>query len=182
MGTSVSFEAMGITAIGPTKAHENEKRNPEKQKHKIKMKYNHEKDVVICSEEATLSKKSEYFDSDKQALFWIFNNPDACQKCGRQSECTESKSGYRNVKIDSRTSCQQKVLDNYKSKEGQKIYNKRSHVAETFQGDLKKNGNFQQFYRRGLEKVKIDSLLHDIVWNLRRIINIKGADITWNAT
>ena len=36
MGTSVSFEAMGITAIGPTKAHENEKRNPEKQKHKIK--------------------------------------------------------------------------------------------------------------------------------------------------
>lgn len=51
------------------------------------------------------------------------------------------------------------MLDRYLSENGQQLYQKRSHSAETYQGDLKQNGKFIHFLRRGLKKVKVDSTM-----------------------
>jgi len=175
MGTSVAFESMGVKAVAPTKEHEHQVRNPEKDK--MSFEYDEEKHELTCSEGNVLTQKERYFDSSKGTLIYKFSNEAACKNCLRLKKCTTSKEGYRTVKIDSRHSSQQRVLARYKSDEGQEIYKKRSHSAETFQGDLKKNGKFEMFDRRGLSKVRVDSIIHDIVWNLRRIINSRGAEV-----
>ena len=175
MGTSVAFESMGVKAIAPTKEHEHKSRNPEKDI--ISFEYNEEKHELTCSEGIVLIQKEKHLDSSKGTLFYKFSNKVGCKNCKRLRECTTSKYGYRTVKIDSRHPSQQRVLERYKSDEGQEIYKKRSHSAETFQGDLKKNGKYERFDRRGLSKVRVDSIIHDIVWNLRRIINSRSTEV-----
>jgi hypothetical protein len=122
--------------------------------------------------------KLQPLESEDDADINVYSNPAACAKCERLKDCTSSKEGYRTVKLDSRYPSQQRTLNRYLSEEGQAL-NKRSHSGETYQGDLKQNGRFLRFLRRGIERVKVDSRLHDIVWNLRRIINAKGSDIVW---
>ena len=51
--------------------------------------------------------------------------------------------------------------------------------SNVFQGDLKQNGKFIQLFRRGINKVSLDSTLHDISWNLRRIFNASGDKIVF---
>lgn len=179
LGTCVGFESLEVEVIAPTKEYENETRNPDDHKDKIKFDYDEKKQEVICSEGTVLYKKSHYLDERRGILFYIFNNIEACKRCRRIKECTTSKEGYRKVKIDSRSPVQKRALEIYKSKEGQKIYKKRSHAAETHQGDLIHNGKFDRFLRRGIGKVRIESQLNNIVWNLRRIFNTTGRNIIW---
>lgn len=179
MGTSTAFESMGVKSIAPTKEYENHSRHPEKCENIITFDYDEKKHEVTCSEGEILTEKRKSLDSSRGTLIYEFTNEDACKKCKRLRDCTTSKNGYRTVKIDSRHPCQQRVLDRYKSEEGKEIYKKRSHCAETFQGDLKQNGKFERFYRRGLPKVRVDSIMHDIVWNLRRIFNSRSLEMRW---
>lgn len=168
-GNAVQTEAMGIELIGPTKQHENDVRNPEKTKGKITFNYNESKNCVSCSEGKTLHYFEKYHDPKKGTIISSYRNIEACKSCSKRKNCTKSE--YREVKIDSRLPAQMRCLDRYKSEEGQELYKKRSHCAETFQGDLKQNGKFIQLFRRGNEKVQVDSIMHDIIWNLRRIFN-----------
>ena len=177
MGTCSWFKVLGVDVIAPTKQHENEVRHPKQDA--ITFDYNEDTHKVTCSEGATLFEYSALPDHQSGSMTYSFRNKDACKKCSRLSDCTTSKRKYRSVQIDSRYLIQKAVLERYKSDEGQKIYKKRSHVAETFQGDLKKNGKLERFQRRGKAKVKIESVLHDITWNLRRIFNSKGSELVW---
>lgn len=179
LGSCASFEAMGIDVISPTKQHENETRHPEKYEGKIKYQYKAEEHCVICSEGCVLGDKSRYVSEKKGTVFFKFWNKENCKRCERLSECTSNKKGYFEALVDSRQPSQQRVLDRYKSDKGQEIYKKRSHTAETYQGDLKRNGKFESFYRRGRSKVCLESILHDTVWNLRRIFNTTNYDIAW---
>ena len=177
MGTCSWFKVLGVDVIAPTKQHENEVRHPKQDA--ITFDYNEDTHKVTCSEGATLFEYSALPDHQSGSMTYSFRNKDVCKKCSRLSDCTTSKRKYRSVQIDSRYLIQKAVLERYKSYEGQKIYKKRSHVAETFQGDLKKNGKLERFQRRGKAKVKIESVLHDITWNLRRIFNSKGSELVW---
>ncbi|MCK4908141.1 MAG: transposase [Spirochaetes bacterium] len=179
-GTSVQFEAHGWELIAPTKQHENETRNKDKYRNAIKFEYDELAHCVNCSEGKSLDQFEKYYDSRHGTMMYTFFNKKACAGCKRIDECTRSKKGFKKIKIDSRTSSQQRVLNQYLSESGKKIYKKRSHVAETFQGDLKKNGNFHQLLRRSIDKVRIDSQFHDIVWNLRRIFNSTKGRIVWS--
>ena len=179
LGSCVSFKAMGVEVTSPTKQFENEKRNPEKYKNKISYQYNVEKHCVICSEGGVLTEKSRYECEKKGTVFYKFRNKEKCKCCERRPECTSNKKGYFEARVDSRQPYQQQVLDKFKSKEGQKVYKKRMHTAETYQGDLKQNGKYERFYKRGVPKVYIESILHDAVWNLRRIFNATGSNIAW---
>ena len=167
------YSKMDVQFISPTKQHESETRNPEKYKDAISFEYDRKKKLIICSEGAELKKEEEYFESKSNTKILRFWNKTACLNCLRKTECTKSKNGFRKVKIDVRSIYQEQVLAEYKSEQGQKLYKKRSHAGETFQGDLKQNGKFIQLFRRGINKVKVDSTFHDIIWNLRRIINTK---------
>jgi hypothetical protein len=177
LGTCAWFDTLGVEVIAPTKQHEHAERNPGE--NRITFDYDEKTHTVLCSEGFILTEKERYVDSQKGSLQFVFCNEQACKSCSRLGDCTSSKNNYRLLRLDSRNPLQKKVLERYKSKEGQKIYKKRSHVAETFQGDLKNNGKFDRFHRRGQQKVRIESILHDIVWNLRRIFNSKSTEIIW---
>ncbi len=178
-GVCVQFEAEGWKFIAPTKQHENEMRNKDEYKNRITFEYDESNHCVKCSEGKTLDESGKFYDSKRGTLIYTFHNEKACAGCNRINDCTKNKKGFRKVRIDSRTPSQQRVLDNYLDEEGKAIYKKRAHVAETFQGDLKKNGNFTQLLRRGIDKVRVDGIFHDITWNLRRIFNSRGYNIAW---
>ena len=179
LGSCVSFEAMGVEVISPTKQYENETRYPEKHEGKITYQYDDKKHCVICSEGAILTEQSRYESENKGTVFYKFWNKEKCKCCDRRPECTKNKKGYFEALVDARQPYQQRVLDRYKSKKGQELYKKRMHTAETYQGDLKQNGKFERFYKRGMPKVYLESILQDVVWNLRRIFNATGYEIVW---
>jgi transposase len=180
LGSCTSFKAMDVIVIAPTRQHENETRENETSDKKVSHHYNGETNSVVCSEGNVLTQKSQHVEAAKGTIFKKFWNIEACRKCARISECTKNKQGYFQARVDVRQPIQQEALSRYLSEEGKELYRKRSHVAETYQGDLKKNGNFDRFFRRGLKKVRIESLILDTVWNLRRIFNEKGMQIAWN--
>jgi len=172
----VEFEKQNIELIGPTRNYEEQKRNAEGN---VAMTYDETKHCVMCSEGAELQEKSRYFDSHKNTTLITFSNPSACKKCAKRDACVNKKIGHREVKIDIRRPAQDRVLNRYLSEKGQLLYKRRSHTAETPQGDLKKNGRFIQLLRRSVKKVRVDSIYHDAVWNLRRIFNTKGTSLVW---
>jgi len=177
----VEFEKQNIELIGPTRNYEEQKRNAEENAANDTMTYDETKHCVICPAGLELQEKSRYFDSHKNTTLITFSNPTACLTCARRNACVNGKTGYRQVKIDIRRPAQDRTLKRYLSEEGQSLYKRRSHTAETPQGDLKKNGRFIQLLRRGIRKTRVDSIYHDTVWNLRRIFNIKGASLVWCA-
>lgn len=172
------FEKAGITLIGPTQNSEHQSRvvNPDR----ITFEYNKDGNSVYCSEGQELPCIRSFHSSSLNTDINVFRNPEACRQCTRLNDCTKSKDEFRTVKLDARIDAQQRVLERYNSEHGQQLYKKRSHSAETYQGDMKQNGKFLRFLRRGIGKVGIDSVLQDIVWNLRRIITDKGSAIVWN--
>jgi transposase len=172
------FEQHQIILIGPSQNYEHSVRIRESQD--ITFRYNQEENSLMCSEGKILPCERSYYSKDEEATFNVFSNPEACAQCTRLKNCTKSKDGYRTVKLNEFYGAQQRVLARYLSENGQKLYKNRSHSAETYQGDLKQNGKFLRFLRRGIKKVKVDSVIHDIVWNLRRIFNSKGQAIVWN--
>ena len=177
--TCSDFEAKGAQLTGPTRDHEHKTRHPEKYVDAITMEYNESEHCVYCSEGTILYETEQYYDKHKRAIIITFSNKEACSHCHRLKDCTKSKQGYRRVKININKPAQDRTLKRYTSDRGQQLYKKRSHVAETFQGDLKKNGSFTQLFRRGLPKVRCDSIFHDIVWNLRRIVSAKEGKVVW---
>lgn len=179
MGNCVMFEALDVEFISPTKEYENEQRNPEEYKDKVRFQYDPEKNCVRCSEGNELKEEERYLDKRKCRVVMTFWNKEGCRDCERLKECTDSKDGFRKVKIDGRIEAQQKVLERYKSEEGQATYKIRQHTAEVYQADCKYNGKMTQFLRRGIKKVRVDCMIYDIAWNLRRIFSIKGNNVVW---
>ncbi len=178
LGSCMGLEVEGIKLISPTKQHESERKNPEKNKNKIKFEYKKKGNCVVCSEGNKLVFQSQSAKVRFGNRIIKFSNKEGCKYCKRKGECT--KQDYKEYSMDARSPLQQRAYNRYKSKEGQKLYKKRMHIAEVFQGDLKMNGNFNQLLRRGIEKAKTDLMLHDIIWNLRRIINATRGKIIWS--
>lgn len=175
-----SFEDAGIVLIGPTRNYEHEVRTSDTTVNQPRFTYDETNHCMRCSQGAILQEEERSYDRHKKTTIVVFGNEEACSRCSLLSECTSSANGYRRVKMDVRYPAQRRTLERYKSPEGQALYKKRSHTAETPQGDLKKNGRYLQLLRRGLKKVHVDSILQDIVWNLRRIINSTGGQIIWS--
>lgn len=177
MGSCISMEVEGVELISPTKEHENEKKEPEKHLGEIKFRYDERNNCVECSAGQKLMLRGESVKKRHGTKFLYFENEIACCDCKLKDQCTTSS--HRIVCIDVRSFIQEKVLNRYLSEEGKNIYKKRFHVAEVYQGDLYQNGKCMEVYRRGKEKVKVETILHDIIWNLRRIFNVMGEKIAW---
>jgi transposase len=173
------YEKQGAQLIGPTRKHEYEKRCDAEGRWTPRFEYDQRQHCVYCSQGARLHEEQRYRDNREDTTIVVFANPSACAECMKRSQCTSSKRGYRRVRIDMRCPYQQRCVQRYRSEAGQRLYRKRSHVGETPQGDLKHNGRFLRFLRRGLRKAHADSRLHDTVWNLRRIFNATGGNVAW---
>ena len=177
MGNCVQSESRNIELIGPTKQHENMVRNPEKQKEVTSFYYDENTNCVVCSEGKILKYCKRYHDWKRGTIISTYRNKKGRKDCNKKDKCTKGE--YRVVTIDSRLPVQNRALARYKSEEGKELYKKRSHASEVFQGDLKQNGKFLQLFRRGIDKVRIDSKFHDITWNLRRIFASCGNNLVF---
>jgi hypothetical protein len=174
-------EERGIALIGPTRADDYQEKRAAEGTTAVTFSYDAEKQCVECSCGTIFTEEDRYFDKYKKTTVIVFSNRKACQGCERLKQCTRNKKGYRQIKIDIRRPALQRVQQRYQSEEGKALYKKRSHTAETYQGDKRKNGSFVQLLRRGLEKVRVEALWQDTVWNLRRIFSAMQGRIAWGA-
>ncbi len=65
-----------------------------------------------------------------------YGKQEACLSYMKLMQYTKRKNKFRKVRFDMR------MLDACKSEEGQRLYKKKAHVGETFQGDLKKTDDY----------------------------------------
>lgn len=95
---------------------------------------------------------------------------ESCEGCPFKSACTKG-SGNRQIHFNRR-------LDGYRrqaykrltSDEGRKLCLQRSNACESVFGDLKHNQGVTRFRLRGLPKVKLESMLHSICYNVRKLL------------
>lgn len=174
-----AFEGKNIALVGPTRADDYQGKRAAEGTKAMTFSYDAEGQCVKCSCGATFIEEERSFDKYKKTTIVAYSDRKACQKCERLGQCTGNKKGYRQIRIDIRRPALQRVQQRYESEKGKALYKKRSHVAETYQGDKRKNGSFIQLMRRGLEKARVDALWQDVVWNLRRVFNAMEGRIAW---
>ncbi len=95
-----------------------------------------------------------------------------CEKCPYKKICCKGKDG--------RIVTQSEKLENYKEKakkllnspEGIRLRKRRGFEVETPFGDFKQNRKLRRFLLRGLKKVEIETGLHVIAYNLKKIAKL----------
>lgn len=124
-------------------------------------KYNKEKDVYICPNGAELYKTGI-----KRILY---TNPKACKNCPNREMCTSNKRGkilYINENEDI-------LKENIKRQsENMELYKTRQMIVEHVFGTVKRALGFTHLLLRGNEKVKGESFMHFLIYNMKRLLNI----------
>lgn len=98
----------------------------------------------------------------------VYKNATECQNCIHKSECTKAacREIIRNDKSAIKENAKKKLNENMET------YNKRQSLAEHPFGTMKRSLGFTSFLTRGINKVKIENLLHVLSYNFKRLINI----------
>lgn len=99
-----------------------------------------------------------------------YANPSACKDCSQKANCTTGE--YRMVQDRPFSEFSRKV--DRRTKEHMDTYHLRKQVAEHPFGTIKRACGFSYFLTTGTENVRTESLLHFLVYNMKRAINIVG--------
>jgi transposase len=134
--------------------------------------YDPEKNVCICP----LGQELNYYRTrkvDGAAKHLDYRNFAVCAKCPELGRCTTSKKGrtitrhadqdFLNM-VDART------------KANKELYKKRQMIVEHPFGTVKRVWGFSYFLTKGLASVRTEASLIFLGYNLRRVINIIGAE------
>ena len=106
--------------------------------------------------------------SEKWKGYINYANPAACRSCARRGNCTSGK--IRTI--------QDKPFEQYarevdrRTKQNLEMYQKRKQLVEHPWGTIKRALGFTYFLTRGTENVRTESLLHFLVYNVKRVINM----------
>lgn len=128
---------------------------------KSDFKYDGEKDVYVCPNGAELQRKG----IKKIA----YTNEKACKNCPHKEKCTQSKRGRkinRNENDEILKENVERQLDNME------IYKTRQKIVEHVFGTVKRALGFTHLLLRGNEKVKGESFMHFLIYNMKRVLNI----------
>ena len=138
---------------------------------KTQFRYDEVNDGYICPEGHLLKAYNHRKENAKYPGNKRYHNFGACNECGVKDKCSDSEKG-RTIQnrpfqryadeVDKRTN---EYLDMYK---------KRKQLVEHPFGTIKRAFGFSYFLTRGTESVRTESLLHFLVYNMRRAINIIG--------
>lgn len=130
--------------------------------------FNEDQNGYVCPLGALLvPTKQRATRSDKWKGYVNYANPTACRNCPQKEQCTSGK--YRTI--------QDKPFEQYarevdkRTKENLEMYRKRKQLAEHPWGTIKRAFGFSYFLTRGTESVRTESLLHFLVYNMKRAIN-----------
>lgn len=162
-------EVDNITPIVSKAVHS--KRTPKKEFSKEAFNYDEEKGGYTCPLGSLLLPcKQRANRSDKWKDYIHYANPAACRDCPKKDGCTSDK--YRKI--------QDKPFERYarevdkRTKGNMQIYNLRKQLVEHPFGTVKRAFGFSYFLTRGTESVRMESLLHFLVYNMKRAINQMG--------
>lgn len=106
-----------------------------------------------------------------------------CLDCECRNICLRKRKGkqkqnnttFRSISIYPEDELVKEMRHKLRTKDGEKVYQRRMATVEPVHGDMQKNRNFLQFLLRGLRKVNIEYCFLAIAHNLRKII-LHGAD------
>ena len=128
-------------------------------------KYDGVNDCYICPQGATLCKVSK--NDAKRKLY----RSKACKTCMHKVECTKSKRGrqithgeYQEVMMRA----DERLANNLK------LYKLRQMIVEHPFATIKRTLGYTHFLLCGIEKVKGEAVMHCLMYNLKRVLNIMG--------
>jgi transposase len=136
---------------------------------KVNFKYNEEKDVYICPQGHELSKPKR---RTGKIPIVRYQNRSACKGCHVKDQCTTHQ--HRTVIRKENDQFAEEV--DRRTKENMELYKKRKQLAEHPFGTIKRNFGFTYFLTRRTENVRTESLMHFLVYNMKRVINTVGVE------
>lgn len=137
---------------------------------RYRFSYDKDKDMYICPQGQKLYKAPSENNNQCRATDH-YTNPEACKICPVKQRCTPNARGrricrniYSNItdKIDEQT------------KANQDIFRKRKCLVEHVFGNVKRGFGFTHFLTRRLDSVGVESCMHFLTYNIKRVINILG--------
>lgn len=130
---------------------------------KHNFKYDKETDKYICPEGYCLSKVS-----NSKSIKTKYTNVVACHNCEKLKECTKQK--HRTIERGEFEDHSDTV--NNRAKEKSDILKERKAIVEHVFGDVKYNFGYYYFLTRRRKSVRVETFLHFLVYNFKRVINI----------
>lgn len=138
---------------------------------KSQFRYDEVNDGYVCPQGHLLKAYNPRKENGKYAGHKRYQNFAACRECRVKDKCSNSGKG-RTIQdrpfqryadeVDKRTT---EYIDMYK---------KRKQLVEHPFGTIKRALGFSYFLTRGTESVRTESLMHFLVYNMKRVINIIG--------
>lgn len=137
---------------------------------KSQFRYDEANDGYICPQGHLLKaynpRKNAKFPGHKR-----YQNFVACAGCNLRNKCSNSKKGRT---IQDRPFQRYADEVDKRTDEYHDMYKKRKQLVEHPFGTIKRAFGFSYFLTRGTESVRTESLLHFLVYNMKRAINIIG--------
>lgn len=127
--------------------------------------YDEENNLYICPAGVQLSPFRNRAEGPVR-----YANIKACKECSQKSDCTRGK--YRTIRVGVHERYS-RIVDK-RTKENMAIYKKRQMLVEHPFGTIKRALGFTYFLTRGTESVRAESLLHFLIYNIKRAINTVG--------
>lgn len=130
--------------------------------------YDESKDVYTCPAGKRLSYRT--FDKEKQArCYWT----EACRSCALKSQCTRGK-GPRKIKRPLGQAAADRMLQRVAA--NPQFVELRKQLVEHPFGTIKRQMGQDYFLTRGKEKVRGETSLTLLAYNLKRVIKLLGVD------
>jgi transposase len=138
---------------------------------KSQFKYDEENDGYICPQGHLLKAYNARKETSKYSGHKRYQNFAACNRCKVKDKCSDSEKGRT---IQDRPFQRYADEVDKHTNEYLDMYKKRKQLVEHPFGTIKRSYGFSYFLTRGTENVRTESLMHFLVYNMKRAINIIG--------
>jgi transposase len=138
---------------------------------KSHFKYDEAKDGYICPQGHLLKAYNPRKENAKYPGHKRYQNFTACAGCKVRDKCSDSEKGRT---IQDRPFQRDADEVDQRTSEHLEMYQKRKQLVEHPFGTIKRAFGFSYFLTRGTESVRVKSLMHFLVYNMKRTINIIG--------
>jgi len=166
-GTDLNkMKQYGITAIVPRQNPSNPKDQPA-QFYREMFQYNSKTDTYRCPNGENLRLRSNRSDGRK-----MYFNKTACANCSHSTDCIIGKTDYRTITRSKYADICDKADQTYK--ENQELYKLRQQTVEHPFGTIKRTMNGGYFLLCTRRKVRCETALLFLGYNLKRAYNILG--------
>lgn len=132
-----------------------------------KFKYDKINDWYVCPQGQKLCNVSK--DTAKDKLY----RSKACKTCFHKEECTKNKRGRQIIQgqyHEVMARADERLAQNMA------LYKQRQRIVEHPFGTIKRTFGYTHFLLRGIENVKGEAVMHCLMYNLKRVINLLGTN------